>query len=91
MFSLVCTPDHLAILAISSSVPYSVAVLTNVLSLLAWPNIGARTITHVILEMACELALIVIVFNSTVAVQPAIFVPGTLVGAAANLNHAFTA
>lgn len=90
MFSLVRTPDHLAILAISSSVPHSVAVLTNVLSLLAWPDIGALTITHVILEKACELALIVIVFNGTFAVQPAIFVPGTLVGAAADLNHALS-
>ena len=84
------TPDHCTIGALWSSMPHTIAENAFVLTLVIRPDVCAFTITHVVLEKSVERALIVIILNASFAVQSTVFIPGTLVSAASNLDNALT-
>ena len=69
---------------------HPVPKLASVLTLVVGPDVSAFAIPHVVLEHALEGALIVVVDDSPLAVQPPIFVPSALVRTASDLDRALT-
>ena len=69
---------------------HSVAELASVLTLVVRPDVSAFAIPHVVLEHALEGALIVIINDAALAIQPPILVPSALIRTASDLNRSLT-
>ena len=69
---------------------HSVAELASVLTLVVRPDVSAFAIPHVVLEHALEGALVVIINDAALAIQPTVLVPSALVRTASDLNRSLT-
>ena len=86
---IVRVPDHCGIRAVLTCIPHAIDKVASVFTLIAGPRIDTFPIPYVIYEVATELALIVVIDDTSWTIQLAILVPIACVRAAADLDSTF--